>query len=47
MVWPLQECKEVYRNDRPHSIECATAAYKVRQEYGGCVVDYRGLYRGI
>ncbi|HEX6771737.1 MAG TPA: Mu-like prophage major head subunit gpT family protein, partial [Acidobacteriaceae bacterium] len=22
-------------------------SYKVRQEYGGCVVDYRGLYRGI
>ncbi len=22
-------------------------SYKVRQEYGGCVTDYRGLYRGI
>lgn len=22
-------------------------SYKVRHEYGGCVVDYRGLYRGI
>jgi phage major head subunit gpT-like protein len=21
--------------------------YKIRHEYGGCVVDYRGLYRGI
>ncbi len=22
-------------------------SYKCRQEYGGCVVDYRGLYRGV
>lgn len=22
-------------------------SYKVRQEYGGCVVDFRGLYRGL
>jgi hypothetical protein len=22
-------------------------SYKVRHEYGGCVVDYRGIYRGI
>ena len=21
--------------------------YKIRHEYGGCVTDYRGLYRGI
>ncbi|GCE21610.1 hypothetical protein [Dictyobacter kobayashii] len=21
--------------------------YKIRHEYGGAVVDYRGLYRGI
>jgi hypothetical protein len=24
-----------------------TVNYKIRHEYGGCVVDYRGLYRGI
>src|SRR5438445_8360443 len=22
-------------------------SYKCRQEYGGCVVDFRGLYRGV
>jgi hypothetical protein len=22
-------------------------SYKVRHEYGGCVTDFRGLYRGI